>query len=150
MKPFVPGWLAACLFASGCLDLSPVAYHGTDSVADSGVNQGTDAGTGGQPADAAVGSSTDACRMCIETGPCSEAFDTCNADMKCSIFAHCMTDTGCWSAELADLANIPTCVTECGRQAMFVSQVDPSSGLIIPVLICAQDSARCGPACAPD
>jgi hypothetical protein len=137
-----------CMLGSGCVDLSPVTYKASDAGQDSGTPNSQDAGDASQPVDGAT-DPVARCRMCVETGPCTAAFATCHADAKCAIFAECMTETLCWSSMIADLSNVPVCVTDCGGRAMFTSQVDPSTQLIVPLLICAQDSAQCGSDCAP-
>jgi hypothetical protein len=139
--------LVVCVLLTACLDLSPVRYDAARN--DAGVTPGPDASDDDSGAtDAAMGSSAE-CRECLATGPCSEPLATCNADTKCAAFAACMSDADCWTSHIDDLNNVPMCVTECGMMAGFTSQVDPSSVLIVPVLICAQDPERCASTCAP-
>lgn len=142
------GLLAGALVCA-CLDLSPVEYHRPDAGADSGMSSEADGGDDdGGAGDASIGSSPE-CRMCLESGPCSEPYATCHASSKCAIFAQCMSDTGCWPAKIVDLENVPACVSSCGAMAKFTSQVDPEAVLIVPVLICAQADGPCGSLCDP-
>ncbi len=136
---FMMGVLAG---ASGCVDLSPVAFEAPEGGASDAHDE---APLDGPSADALAAE----CTTCLSTGPCSAALTACNADAECAKFAACMSASLCWAASLTDLANLSPCLVTCATGAGITSQNSPAAVLISPVYTCAQNPAQCESACIP-
>jgi hypothetical protein len=120
------------------VDTSPIDYRAPPRVPREG----------GAPTDAAEdGSRVAACRECLTTGACAAEFALCGANAKCAPFAECTVAAYCLNFSLVDLANLPECVLSCAVNSNILGQDDQSVVVIAPLLLCAQDAARCGPAC---
>ena len=103
-----------------------------------------DGGEGDESARARI----EACRMCLATGSCATAFDTCSADARCNTFVDCMTGMKCWGVPVQDFSNLPPCIAACQSQAQLMGQLDPAIVLFIPVATCVQET--CTSSCLPD
>jgi hypothetical protein len=125
---------AGITLVAACVDTSPVDYVPRDSGA-------ADART----VDAA--GLIASCRQCVTAGTCNPSYDACAQDPKCGPFLSCMLVAYCLNFSMADLANAPACLGACRADAGIGDQADPSIGLFVPVLLCAQSASQCASEC---
>ena len=134
--------LVALVGAGGCVDLSPVDFEAPEGGA---PDSAKDAVTDGPSAEALAAG----CQTCLSMGLCVAPWTSCAANSVCLAFAECVSATMCWSSSLTDLSNLSPCLITCAAKGGITSQNDPASLLVAPLLVCAQDPARCGPECVP-
>jgi hypothetical protein len=121
---------------SGCVDTSPVDFVADASHADADAGSAVDA--------AAL---TAACQQCLDAGACQMEYAACEQSPKCGAFVNCLSAAYCLNYSLIDLTNFPACSVNCGAEAGISGQSDPSIGVFVPVILCAQNPAGCGPSC---
>lgn len=148
LRDAVLGFLASMQLAT-CADVSPVSFVARDAGKDAAVAVDAAEAIEGGGDDAAAGSLVQECRVCLDTGACSEASHSCAANAKCDAYAKCMTDVGCWRERLVDFSKPPLCYVDCATKSGITNQVDDALSLFIGVLGCAQDAAGCASSCAP-